>query len=228
MIAPALQRLALVDRRHGSYASARARYLESLDVSQQLGDLPAIAAAFEGLVAVAVGLGEPGRSLQLAGAASALRVETGIPLPPPDRKEYERHVASARAALGIAAAVAWETGQARPLEQAIAYAWSERNLPQQVGQVAEAVLPKAVVAPAARDAGSSPLTAREHEVATLIMDGLTNREIAAHLVITERTAASHVEHILAKLGLRNRAQITAWLAKHGAAAPCRPLASSVG
>jgi CRP-like cAMP-binding protein len=59
------------------------------------------------------------------------------------------------------------------------------------------------------------LTPREREVAALIAQGLTNREIAAVLVVTERTAATHVEHILSKLGLRSRAQVAAWTAEQG-------------
>jgi hypothetical protein len=47
-------------------------------------------------------------------------------------------------------------------------------------------------------------------VAVLVAQGLTNKEIAAQLVISERTAATHVAHILDKLGLRTRAQIAAW------------------
>jgi class 3 adenylate cyclase len=60
---------------------------------------------------------------------------------------------------------------------------------------------------------ASPLTEREHEVAALIARGLTNRQIAAELVITERTAASHVEHILDKLGFGSRTQIGVWAAE---------------
>ena len=52
-------------------------------------------------------------------------------------------------------------------------------------------------------------------MAGLIAQGLTNREIAAGLVVTERTAATHIEHILNKLGLRNRAQVTAWAVARG-------------
>jgi CRP-like cAMP-binding protein len=59
------------------------------------------------------------------------------------------------------------------------------------------------------------LTPREREVAALIAQGLTNREIAAVLVVTERTAATHVEHILSKLSLRSRAQVAAWTAEQG-------------
>lgn len=55
-----------------------------------------------------------------------------------------------------------------------------------------------------------PLSAREREIAALVADGLSNREIAARLVISERTAANHVQHILGKLGFANRAQIASW------------------
>jgi DNA-binding NarL/FixJ family response regulator len=61
------------------------------------------------------------------------------------------------------------------------------------------------------------LSPRETEVAGLIAQGLSNREIAARLVITEKTAANHVEHIMAKLNLRSRAQIAVWAVRHGLA-----------
>jgi DNA-binding NarL/FixJ family response regulator len=47
-------------------------------------------------------------------------------------------------------------------------------------------------------------------VAALVASGLTNREIAAMLVIAERTADTHVSNVLGKLGLRTRSQIAAW------------------
>ena len=55
-----------------------------------------------------------------------------------------------------------------------------------------------------------PLTAREFAVATLITEGLTNSEIATELSIASKTASSHVEHILAKLGASRRTEIAAW------------------
>ncbi len=53
------------------------------------------------------------------------------------------------------------------------------------------------------------LTAREREVAALVLKGHTNREIAAQLVITQGTTANHVQHLFAKLGCHNRAQLIA-------------------
>ena len=55
-----------------------------------------------------------------------------------------------------------------------------------------------------------PLSRREREVAALVARGLTNREIAAELVIAERTAGTHVSNLLGKLGARTRSQIAAW------------------
>ena len=57
-----------------------------------------------------------------------------------------------------------------------------------------------------------PLTAREFDVARLIAEGLTNAEIAEELGIAPKTASSHVEHILAKLGASRRAEIASWAA----------------
>jgi DNA-binding CsgD family transcriptional regulator len=60
--------------------------------------------------------------------------------------------------------------------------------------------------------GAGPLTRREREVAQHVAQGLTNKQIAALLHISERTAESHVQHVLTKLGLANRTQLAARLA----------------
>jgi DNA-binding NarL/FixJ family response regulator len=59
----------------------------------------------------------------------------------------------------------------------------------------------------------SRLSQREFEVAACVARGMTNREIAAELVIAEGTVASHMVHILAKLGLASRAQVAVWAAE---------------
>ncbi len=62
---------------------------------------------------------------------------------------------------------------------------------------------------------SDPLAPREREVAILVARGLPNREIARRLKISERTAETHVQHILNKLGFSSRAQIAVWAAEQG-------------
>ena len=70
-------------------------------------------------------------------------------------------------------------------------------------------------APPARAA----LSPRESEVASLIGRGLTNKQIAEALYLSERTAENHVQHILVKLGFSNRSQIAAWSTRQTAATP---------
>lgn len=59
------------------------------------------------------------------------------------------------------------------------------------------------------------LTVRERDVLAQIADGVTNRQIASRLGITERTARTHVSSILAKLGLTSRTQAALWALQHG-------------
>jgi DNA-binding NarL/FixJ family response regulator len=66
------------------------------------------------------------------------------------------------------------------------------------------------------------LTAREHQVLVLLAAGLSNREIASRLVISERTARTHVSSILDKLGLRSRTQAALYAVQQGLAPPATP------
>ncbi|MER7013076.1 LuxR C-terminal-related transcriptional regulator [Saccharopolyspora sp. NPDC000359] len=67
--------------------------------------------------------------------------------------------------------------------------------------------------PAPRADAPVRLTPREREVARLVAQGLSNRQIAEQLVISKRTSDSHIEHIMAKLGVTSRAQIAVWVAE---------------
>ena len=59
-------------------------------------------------------------------------------------------------------------------------------------------------------------------MAILLARGLTNKQVAAELVLSPATVRSHVEHILSKLDLRSRAQIAAWASQQGLLPPQRP------
>ncbi|MER5318845.1 ATP-binding protein [Streptosporangium roseum] len=63
----------------------------------------------------------------------------------------------------------------------------------------------------AEEGRQAPLTRREMEIAQLVAQGMSNKEIAATLVIAQRTAEGHVEHILSKLGFTSRAQVAVWI-----------------
>jgi predicted ATPase/DNA-binding CsgD family transcriptional regulator len=72
---------------------------------------------------------------------------------------------------------------------------------------------------ATQQQSSDTLTAREREVAGLIAGGLSNRDIAAAMVITEGTVEVHVKHILSKLEFRSRSQVAVWASERGLTRP---------
>ena len=65
----------------------------------------------------------------------------------------------------------------------------------------------------------SRLTRREREVARLLAAGLSNRQIAEQLFVSERTAETHVQNILMKLGFGSRTQVAAWAVREGLTEP---------
>jgi DNA-binding NarL/FixJ family response regulator len=73
--------------------------------------------------------------------------------------------------------------------------------------------------PGEPDAGPNELTPREADVLRLIAEGQSNREIARTLFVSEATVKSHVNHIFAKTGSRDRAQATRYAYTHGYTAP---------
>jgi non-specific serine/threonine protein kinase len=77
----------------------------------------------------------------------------------------------------------------------------------------EKLMPAVAPGPARQSASSDTLTAREREIAGLVADGLSNRDIAEKLVISEGTVEVHVKHILGKLGFSSRAQVAGWFAR---------------
>jgi DNA-binding CsgD family transcriptional regulator len=93
-------------------------------------------------------------------------------------------------------------------------AWSAKDAHRRadtLGMTAYVEPSRALVARLGTRPGGA-LSAREAEVAALVAEGLTNRQIAERLVISERTAQNHVQHILAKLRFTRRSQIAAWSA----------------
>jgi len=101
---------------------------------------------------------------------------------------------------------AWTAGDALSVDAALALVG--RSSEADARARASRELPVGSAAPDA-SAAAVVLTRRELEVARLVAAGLTNREIGQALVVTEKTAANHVQRVLDKLGLHSRAQVAA-------------------
>ena len=139
-------------------------------------------------VALASGEGRYRSALRLAGAADAVARRDGLQLHEQLRRQVQPWLERARAEVGSAKA-------------------------DQLGVEGSRLSSNELMDEALREADhghSSPLSARELEIADLIGRGLTNREIAQSLIISTRTVESHVDHIKAKLGFGRRARIVAW------------------
>jgi non-specific serine/threonine protein kinase len=199
-VASVLHNLGVLAAQEGDAPRAAAHFRESLALFRAFGDGDSLAWCLFGLAGTAAALGQPARAARILGAVSPYLTPGATTLHLPDPAARDRTLAAPRAALGEAAfAAAWAEGRALSLEQAAALA------------------AKAAPEPAT-PAAAGGLSPREREVASLVAQGRSNREIAAALTITERTAENHVEHILAKLGFRSRAQVAVWAAQRGAGA----------
>ncbi len=206
-IATASLRLGRIVFGQGNCERAAALFKESLTLRKEHGDKDGIAACLDALAGVAVTQERPEQAARLFGAADVLREAIHTVVSPAQRAEYDRHMATMRARLDeTALAGAWVKGRAMTVEQAIEYALALEEASSHRTKRTEHPSP---------DQRLGALTAREREVAGLIAQGLTNREIASRLVVSERTAEGHVQSILNKLGFNSRAQIAAWAVEHG-------------
>jgi predicted ATPase/DNA-binding SARP family transcriptional activator/DNA-binding CsgD family transcriptional regulator len=185
------------------HARAKALLQEVMQLSGELKEKVGSVYSFFGLACVAASEGHPVRAVRLWGVSQAVREAAGVEIMPSTYSvtRYERRLAEARARLGEAAfEEAWAEGKAMTPEESVEYALSEEE------PATTAAPPEGTPA----DEQAPGLTHREQGVALLVAGGLTNRQIATELSISERTAGNHVAKILGKLGLRSRAQIASW------------------
>jgi predicted ATPase/DNA-binding NarL/FixJ family response regulator len=186
--------------RQGDVHGATEALGEALRMFRRMHRRLGIATCLDVLAWAAVTAGDHERAARLAGAADAGHRRVGATRSVPQRDRARQFAALAREALGEREfAAAFRAGEELAEADAVRYALTE-------GAPAPPVPAGASPVPA----GASPLSAREEQVAALVTRGLTDRQIAAELVISVRTAQAHVARILAKLELANRAQIAAW------------------
>jgi non-specific serine/threonine protein kinase len=203
----ALWGLGLVRWLTGSPGDAASLEREALSLMRDVDDRSGVALCVEALAWFAASEGEWERAARLAAAAEAVWRSIPAEPPAPLTSYRDRCVHTARQALGEREwAARYGEGLVLTRSQAISLALGEPTAPAPER-------PQRLPEPA-----GSPLTRRQREVAALIAEGLTDREIAARLVISPRTAESHVEQILTRLGFRSRAQVAAWVGANSPAA----------
>lgn len=198
-----------VARSLGDYALACSSYEESLAIQRVLGDKWNTAYSLEGIACVCAARRQPERAASLWGAAEALRETIHAPIAPAFRRDYASIIARARTQIGQASfAKMWDAGRALSLEPAIEHALAAaKDILTEAGRKG----------PPKGELGG--LTEREREVAALIAEGKSNREIAESLVVVVKTVEVHVTHILDKLGFSSRTEIAGWAIRKGLAPP---------
>jgi predicted ATPase/DNA-binding SARP family transcriptional activator/DNA-binding NarL/FixJ family response regulator len=195
-IAIVLHNLGFVASALGDAQRAGVLLRESLALDHELGNVFGIASALSGLATAAVKSRDYTRAARLLGAADAFQRTVGAPEDTADQLEIERCVTTIRAAIGeMAFDDAWTAGSRLTVDQAIA----------------ETLAADSPAVDEVRDTRHLELSARERQVAELVAQGLTNRDIGRTLGIAGRTVDTHVGHILRKLGLASRDQVQAWL-----------------
>jgi predicted ATPase/DNA-binding CsgD family transcriptional regulator len=192
--------------RRGDLDRATGLQQESLRQRESLSSPIGDAYCVEALAWIAVSGRQYERAAVLLGAAASLWRPAGMSL------DGQRHLAGfrrdcehqTRQALGEQAfRAAYDRGLQLPADDVLAYALQPPKQPP----AGPPEKPRAPVVP-----GGGLLTPRELQVARLVAGGRSNKQIAAELVISQRTAEGHVERILAKLGFTSRAQVAAWVA----------------
>lgn len=234
-ISQALEIAARAARRLGRTRDASRFLTEALAVNHQRGDRPMVATNLDDIALLLLDVPAAGPAptgaIHLLGMASGIRELVGSE-PPEAIRELTATLRSNHR--GPAFLVPWGDGRDIPADRLLS----------QVERLTEAALSEAVDPPAATDTGTpnlsvttgpveaepdavrqyrlDPLTAREQDVLALLIDGLSDREIADTLFISARTASNHVARILQKLQVGSRTAAASFALRHGLTQPTPP------
>jgi predicted ATPase/DNA-binding CsgD family transcriptional regulator len=203
-IGASLGSLGWIALRQHDYKKLREVLGESLDIRTEINDKGGIAWCLEKLAEAKYEQGNLEDSTKIYAHAEALRAPIGSVIDPADQPEYARIISGLRSALGEDAfAALWADGAAMQLEDVIECALSEST----------------TESTRAEKEKFGGLTAREREVASLIAQGKSNREIAEAMTVGVKTVETYVTRILNKLGFDSRVQIATWAVEKGLMKP---------
>jgi DNA-binding CsgD family transcriptional regulator len=181
----------------GDHAAAESALIEALEATLLVDDRPGLVIRMEMLASSAAMAGKASRAAALLGASEMLRLRIGAQKSPFTSAHVENARRTAEAILGERSyKKAYEGGTQLDRDGAVGLALGKDPVRQ---------------APSPNATTSSPLGKREREVAGLIAEGLSNKEIASRLFLSERTVETHVYNILNKLGMSSRVSIASWM-----------------
>ena len=177
---------------------AKPLFVEALPIARRIDDRVSQFHLLDASACLAAGSGQARLAAQLLGAGATVGAGAGARLMPFLAPLVEHAESTAIAALGRPRFdAAFFAGSRLDRDAAVRLALGGSDEPLE--QAPERV-------------GAGLLSKREEEVARLVADGLSNKEIGARLFISEHTVDSHVRAILNKLGFDSRARVAAWMA----------------
>jgi predicted ATPase/DNA-binding CsgD family transcriptional regulator len=185
----------------GDTERAYRSFMDSMAILQAQQNQPGMVECLIGFAATAVEGGQPAVGVRLFSAAATISERPSVSAWKATQVELEHYLDLARKRLTGADFNAEQTaGRALSLEQAVECTRKFQIHAETGPHTGESV---------------DDLTARERQVAELIAQGKTNREIAEELVLSKRTVEKHAANILSKLGFATRAQIVRWAIENG-------------
>jgi DNA-binding CsgD family transcriptional regulator len=196
----ALWALGLLAMQQGDPRRAAELHRASVRLRRGIREVTGIAWSLESLAWAESALGHHEHAVTMLGAADRLWEVMGRPLETYQHllPFHETCQQTAQDELGVKGfEAAFAKGRAFSIDDGRAYALHERAAP----------------APPPTRQPPAVLTARERQIADLIAEGMSNGQIASRLTISVRTAETHAQNILLKLGFRSRAQIATWVAE---------------
>jgi predicted ATPase/DNA-binding CsgD family transcriptional regulator len=191
--------LAQASWQQGDRQRAQALAREGASCNHALDARAGLAILLETLAWMAADEAAHERAAVLLGFAQRVREASALTVVGPFRPQHAQSVAAAVKGLGQTAFdAAFGRGRRMTIDEGVAFAVEAEQQPKP--------------APVARSRPHAVLTRRQVDIARLVADDLTNKQIAARLFLSERTVETHITNILNRLGLDSRTQLSRWMA----------------